>query len=353
VHLPVPADPVRGLVFACWLWSSGHLSTLDSVGLALTMAMVSGIAINTAHELGHKRASSRALAQPRRARPERLRALLHRAQPRPPRARRHPRGSGQLAPGRELLRVLPRTVRQPALELGARARAPAPPGARAWSPAQRHPRRLGDDRRAVRGARRRVRAVVLPYLLIQAVVGFSLLEVVNYLEHYGLLRQKREDGRYERTPRAQLEQQQRRLERAALPPAAPLRPPRQPDPPLPGAAPLRRGAAAAHRLRRHDRARVHPAAVAARDGPPRARPLPRPRTSTAPQPQAGPAAGAPHARRAHDEPLSLPTCGYVYDEQHGHPREGFPPGTPWSEVPDDWACPDCGVRDKVDFEPVE
>jgi alkane 1-monooxygenase len=41
--------------------------------------------------------------------------------------------------------------------------------------------------------------VVLPYLLLQAVVGFSLLEVVNYLEHYGLLRQKREDGRYERT----------------------------------------------------------------------------------------------------------------------------------------------------------
>ena len=40
--------------------------------------------------------------------------------------------------------------------------------------------------------------VVLPYLLIQAVFGFSLLEVVNYLEHYGLLRQKREDGRYER-----------------------------------------------------------------------------------------------------------------------------------------------------------
>ncbi len=39
--------------------------------------------------------------------------------------------------------------------------------------------------------------VVLPYLLLQA-LGFSLLEVVNYLEHYGLLRQKKEDGRYER-----------------------------------------------------------------------------------------------------------------------------------------------------------
>jgi rubredoxin len=44
-----------------------------------------------------------------------------------------------------------------------------------------------------------------------------------------------------------------------------------------------------------------------------------------------------------------PGCGYVYDEQAGHPREGFPPGTPFSKVPDDWACPDCGVCDKVDF----
>jgi alkane 1-monooxygenase len=40
---------------------------------------------------------------------------------------------------------------------------------------------------------------ILPFLVIQAVIGFSLLEVVNYLEHYGLLRQHREDGRYERT----------------------------------------------------------------------------------------------------------------------------------------------------------
>ena len=40
---------------------------------------------------------------------------------------------------------------------------------------------------------------MLPYLLLQAVIGFSLLEVVDYLERYGLLRQRREDGRYERT----------------------------------------------------------------------------------------------------------------------------------------------------------
>src|SRR5690242_1986657 len=54
-YLPVQYS---GLVFACWLWAHGGLSTVDSVGLALTTAMVSGVAINTAHELGHKRASS-------------------------------------------------------------------------------------------------------------------------------------------------------------------------------------------------------------------------------------------------------------------------------------------------------
>ena len=48
-----------------------------------------------------------------------------------------------------------------------------------------------------------------------------------------------------------------------------------------------------------------------------------------------------------------PGCGYVYDEVPGDPHEGFPPGTPWSGVDEDWHCPDCGVRDKVDFEPVQ
>lgn len=38
----------------------------------------------------------------------------------------------------------------------------------------------------------------LPVMLLAAVYGGSLLEVVNYLEHYGLMRQKRADGRYER-----------------------------------------------------------------------------------------------------------------------------------------------------------
>ena len=187
---------------------------------------------------------------------------------------------------------------------------------------------MGDDRRAVRRADARSSAsVVLPYLLIQAVLGFSLLEVVNYLEHYGLLREQAR-GRPLRAHRAgaQLEHQQRRLERAALPPAAPLRPPRQPDPPLPGAAPLRGGAAAADGLRGDDRARRLPPAVAARDGPaacsrttgatwqranihPRTRRRVLARYGSPAAPTAAAAGG--HAMSA----WRCPSCGYAYDER--------------------------------------
>ena len=45
-----------------------------------------------------------------------------------------------------------------------------------------------------------------------------------------------------------------------------------------------------------------------------------------------------------------PVCNYVYDEAVGAPREGYPAGTPWADVDDDWPCPDCGVREKIDFE---
>lgn len=38
----------------------------------------------------------------------------------------------------------------------------------------------------------------LPFMLLQAAYGGSLLEVVNYLEHYGLRREQKADGSYER-----------------------------------------------------------------------------------------------------------------------------------------------------------
>jgi 5-deoxy-5-amino-3-dehydroquinate synthase len=37
----------------------------------------------------------------------------------------------------------------------------------------------------------------------------------------------------------------------------------------------------------------------------------------------------------------------------GDEREGFAAGTAWSRIPGAWCCPDCGVRDKVDFVAVD
>ncbi len=45
-----------------------------------------------------------------------------------------------------------------------------------------------------------------------------------------------------------------------------------------------------------------------------------------------------------------PGCGYIYEESKGAEREGFPAGTRWGEIPEDWGCPDCAVVEKPDFE---
>ncbi len=36
-------------------------------------------------------------------------------------------------------------------------------------------------------------------------------------------------------------------------------------------------------------------------------------------------------------------CGYVYDPAVGDPENGVAPGTAFDNLPDDWACPQCGV----------
>jgi alkane 1-monooxygenase len=188
-----------GLVFACWMWSSGDLTLIEDIGLALTMAVVGGIAINTAHELGHKRASSEkwlsrvALAQTgyghffiEHNRGHHVKV----ATPEDP-------ASSRL--GESFWAFLPRTV--------------AGSLRSAWGIETARLDRLGKSHWSIHndvlsawamtvvlfgGLALVFGPVVLPYLLVQAVIGFSLLEVVNYLEHYGLRRQKREDGRYER-----------------------------------------------------------------------------------------------------------------------------------------------------------
>ena len=42
-------------------------------------------------------------------------------------------------------------------------------------------------------------------------------------------------------------------------------------------------------------------------------------------------------------------CGYVYDPEEGDPDFEIEPGTPFSQLPEDWICPVCGAS-KDQFE---
>lgn len=45
-------------------------------------------------------------------------------------------------------------------------------------------------------------------------------------------------------------------------------------------------------------------------------------------------------------------CGFIYDPAVGDPDSGVEPGTPFENLPDDWACPLCGAS-KSEFEPAD
>lgn len=36
-------------------------------------------------------------------------------------------------------------------------------------------------------------------------------------------------------------------------------------------------------------------------------------------------------------------CGYIYDPVTGDSTQGIPAGTAFSDLPDTWVCPECGV----------
>lgn len=214
---------------------------------------------------------------------------------------------------------------------------------------------------------------VLPYVFLQALVGLSLLEVVNYLEHYGMLRQRVMHGdrsRYERVlPRHSWNSNNiatnvllYHLQRHSDHHANPTRRYQclrdfEESPALPtGYA----GMIVLALLPPLWRRVMDPRVVAHHDGDVRL-------ANIAPGKEArylaaypspaddGPRAGEDIVVRAGDEVsvAQCPGCGYRYEVERGDEHEGFAAGTPWSLVPDDWTCPDCGVRDKVDFRVVE
>ncbi|MFZ5755053.1 MAG: rubredoxin, partial [Bacillota bacterium] len=42
---------------------------------------------------------------------------------------------------------------------------------------------------------------------------------------------------------------------------------------------------------------------------------------------------------------------YIYDPAEGDPVGGIEPGTSFNDLPDDWACPECGVGKEL-FEEI-
>ena len=194
--LPLQA---ASFVWGAWYVSSHQMSPVSYLGLSLTIGLVAGIAINTAHELGHKREkverrlSKWALAQSgyghfyvEHNRGHHVRV----ATPADP-------ASARL--GESFWAFLPRTVVGSLrsaweIEVAALARKNLP----WWSPRNNILNAWAITVVAFAALIIVFGTAVIPYLIIQAVFGFSLLEVVNYIEHYGLLRRKLPNGRYER-----------------------------------------------------------------------------------------------------------------------------------------------------------
>ncbi len=190
------------LAFACWLWSGGGWLTMgfvDKLGLMATVGLIGGLAINAAHELGHTRErSERGLSKIALAQTcyghfyvEHNRGHHVRV------ATAEDPASARFGEG--LYAFLPRSVTG-GLRSAWRIEAArlAGTGKSRWS--------LDNDilnAWLISAALFTVLSVwfgpaVLPWLIIQAIVGFSLLETVNYMEHYGLRRQQLPNGRYER-----------------------------------------------------------------------------------------------------------------------------------------------------------
>jgi alkane 1-monooxygenase len=190
---------VAVFVWGAWMLSKGSLSVVDKLGVASSLGVVGGVAINTAHELGHKKEEHErwyarvALAQTwyghffiEHNRGHHVRV----ATPEDP-------ASSRL--GESLWAFLPRSVvggvrsawhleRERLIRCEQRTFSVANDVLNAW--AMSLVLWVGVTVAFGPG--------ILPYLVLQAVAGFWLLEVVNYLEHYGMLRQRTPSGRYER-----------------------------------------------------------------------------------------------------------------------------------------------------------
>ncbi len=188
-----------GLLIAGYLWSRTELSMADKLGLAVTLGVVSGIGINAAHELGHRVEHMErwlakiALAQSgyghffvEHNRGHHVRV----ATPEDPASARF---------GESLWEFLPRTIFGGFRSALALERERLSRKGKGWFSLENHLLQAWSMSIALFGTIILLFGpMVIPFLALQAVIGAGLLETVNYVEHYGLLRRRRPNGNYER-----------------------------------------------------------------------------------------------------------------------------------------------------------
>ncbi len=360
----------------------GELTTLDKIGMAISIGCIGGIGINTAHELGHKREANErwlskiALAQSfyghfyiEHNRGHHVRV----ATPEDP-------ASSRL--GESFYAFWPRTV------VGSLRSAWSLEKKR-YARKQQHPFRLGNDvlnawvMSAVLfgGLIAWLGIGIAPYLVLQAIVGFSLLEVVNYMEHYGMLRQKVGVGsrqRYERVDPSHswnsnniatnvlLYHLQRHSDHHANPTRryqtlrdfeeSPVLPTGYAGMIVLALVPPLYFRVMDKRVLAHFDGDVTRANISPRKRATMLARHPRPAAVVeAERVAAADAAALLAAQNAAEEILAArcPGCGYTYEVEVGNELEGFAAGTAWADIPEDWCCPDCGVREKIDFVAVQ
>ncbi|MBF6310774.1 alkane 1-monooxygenase [Nocardia sp. FDAARGOS_372] len=188
-----------GLVIAAAMWAGDELSFVDKLGLATTLGLVSGIGINAAHELGHRvEHLERWLAKIALAQSAYGHFFVEHNRGHHVRVAT-PDDPASARLGESLYEFLPRSVAggfrsAVALESERLARK----GKRWWSP-HNHILQAWSMTVVLFGGLMLVFGWhILGWLVLQAVIGAALLETVNYVEHYGLLRERRPDGRWAR-----------------------------------------------------------------------------------------------------------------------------------------------------------
>jgi alkane 1-monooxygenase len=188
-----------GTVLGAWIAATQPLTWFGYTALVLTVGAINGIGIGTAHELGHKKeAVDRWLSKIALAPSAYGHFFVEHNRGHHKRVAT-PEDSASARMGESFWAFLPRSVwgsLQSAWALEQERLNKQ--GMSVWHPQNHNLQAWGLTLLLFGALVAWLGWMALPFLLVQAVYAASMLEVVNYVEHYGLLRQKDMAGRYVR-----------------------------------------------------------------------------------------------------------------------------------------------------------